>query len=143
MHRVLINLASYTGFDSLGEVIKVTLLDSFLLKPSHFKKRFNLQTIGCVACNPAWGLFLVSCCCCLVLLFCLSFNACRSPRRWLKAQCPSSHSWRLQSEPCKSSSLMAIHRERRLYKHVGPVLVMAQDTEGGYQLLACASCYRD
>ena len=50
----------------------------------------------------------------------------------MQAQSPSRHSWRLQIDPCESSSLMAIPHKCRLYKHVGPdgisyALVVAQD----------------
>ena len=77
----------------------------------------------------AWCLFLVRCGC----LGCLSSRADHpAAAACMLAQSPSSHSWRLQSEPCQSSSLMAITHECRLYKHIGPdgipyALVVVQD----------------
>ena len=64
-------------------------------------------------------------CCIGIYIYCCS--ACLSSQAdhpqlaaCMLAQSPSSHSLRLQSEPCESSSLMAISHERRLNKHVGP-----------------------
>ena len=66
----------------------------------------------------------------------------------MQARSPYSHSWRLQSEPRESPSLMAIPHECRLYKYVGPngipyALVVAHDMFNLQELLEKISVILD